>query len=95
MSPSIRGRSPRPVVEGFIARPIAETWTVEANNGAARCRNPADNMPREAPLAAAQEADDAAAVVIVSDDRDPLVFDPWRDIRVVKPEAAVAPLGIG
>jgi predicted nucleic acid-binding protein len=29
-------------------------------------------------------------VIVVSDDRDLLVLDPWRDIRIVKPEAALA-----
>jgi predicted nucleic acid-binding protein len=29
-------------------------------------------------------------VIVVLDDRDLLVLDPWRDIRIVKPEAALA-----
>ena len=49
----------------------------------------------EAASAAAREVGDAAAVVIVSDGRDLLVLDVWRDIRVVKPEAALTLLGVG
>ena len=29
-------------------------------------------------------------VIIISEDRDLLILDPWRDIRIVKPEAALA-----
>jgi len=48
------------------------------------CRDPADNMVLEAALAFGND------VIVVSDDRDLLVLDPWRDIRIVKPEAALA-----
>ena len=68
---------------------------VEADDAVAERRDPADDIVLEAASAAAREVGDAAAVVIVSDDRDLLVLDVWRDIRVVKPEAALALLGIG
>lgn len=89
-------RLPRSVVESFIARLIAETWVVEAEDRVTECRDPADNIVLEAASAAARELGDAAAVVIVSDDRDLLVLDAWRNIRirVVKPEAALVLLGI-
>lgn len=48
------------------------------------CRDPADNMVLEAALASGND------VIIISDDRDLLILDPWRDIRIVKPEAALA-----
>lgn len=89
----------RPVVKSFvgsfIARLIAEMWVVEADARVAECRDPADHIVLEAASAVARELGDAAAVVIVSDDRDLLVLDVWRDIRVVKPEAALSLLGIG
>jgi putative PIN family toxin of toxin-antitoxin system len=51
------------------------------------CRDPADNIILEAALAAREpEAED---VIIVSDDRDLLTLDPWRGIRIAKPEAAL------
>jgi predicted nucleic acid-binding protein len=48
------------------------------------CRDPADNMVLEAALASGND------VIIISEDRDLLILDPWRDIRIVKPEAALA-----
>jgi putative PIN family toxin of toxin-antitoxin system len=48
------------------------------------CRDPADNVVLEAALAFGND------VIVVLDDRDLLVLDPWRDIRIVKPEAALA-----
>jgi len=47
------------------------------------CRDPADNMVLEAALVSGND------VIIVSDDHDLLVLDPWHDIRIVKPEAAL------
>lgn len=51
------------------------------------CRDSTDNMVLEAALAAMEHG--ARRVVIVSDDRDLLTLDPWHDIRIVKPEAAL------
>jgi uncharacterized protein len=48
------------------------------------CRDPADNMVLAAAMASGDD------VIIVSDDHDLLVLDPWRGIRIVKPEAALA-----
>jgi predicted nucleic acid-binding protein len=42
------------------------------------CRDPKDNKYLELALA-------AGASVIVSSDDDLLVFDPWRDIRILRP----------
>jgi predicted nucleic acid-binding protein len=47
-------------------------------------RDPADKLVLEAALALGSD------VIVVSDDRDLLVLDPWRDIRIVKPEAELA-----
>ncbi len=57
------------------------------------CRDPADDMVLEAAIAAMQAPGET--VVIVSDDRDLLTLDPWRGIRIVKPEAALAMLVAG
>jgi predicted nucleic acid-binding protein len=58
----------------------------------AECRDPTDDKYLEAALAATGDAADGA-VVIVTDDRDLLVLDPWREgIRILKPEAALAAL---
>lgn len=94
LRPKFAARLPRPVVESFTARLIAQMWVVEADDTVAECRDPADDTVLEAASAAARESGDAATVVIVSDDRDLLVLDVWQDIRVVKPEATLAPLGI-
>lgn len=51
------------------------------------CRDAADNIILEAALAATEQA--TQRVVIVSDDRDLLTLDPWRGIRIAKPEAAL------
>jgi uncharacterized protein len=48
------------------------------------CRNPADNMVLAAAMASGDD------VIIVSDDHDLPVLDPWRGIRIVKPETALA-----
>ena len=42
------------------------------------CRDPADDIYLELALA-------AGADVIVSGDRDLLVLDPWRDVRILAP----------
>ena len=58
----------------------------------AECRDPTDDKYLEAALAATGDAADGA-VVLVTDDRDLLVLDPWREgIRILKPEAALAAL---
>jgi uncharacterized protein len=69
---------------------VAAAEVVEPAERVAECRDPGDDMVLEAALAAAPAAD---TVIIVSDDRDLLVLDPWRGIRVLKPEAALALLG--
>jgi uncharacterized protein len=49
------------------------------------CRDPGDDKFLEAALA-------ASAAIIASDDRDLLALNPWRGIRVLKPEAVLAEL---
>jgi uncharacterized protein len=59
------------------------------------CRDPSDDKYLEAALAAAGAAGGPETVAIASDDQDLLALDPWRGIRVLKPEAALALLGEG
>lgn len=74
--------------EASIARLVAATEVVESAERVTECRDPSDDMVLEAALA-------AGVAVVVSDDRDLLVLDPWRGVRVLKPEAALALLGEG
>jgi putative PIN family toxin of toxin-antitoxin system len=74
--------------EASIARLVAATEVVESVERVTECRDPSDDMVLEAALA-------AGVAVVVSDDRDLLVLDPWRGVRVPKPEAALALLGEG
>lgn len=68
------------------ARLVEPTVRIEA------CRDPTDDKYLEAALAAASDAADGT-VLLVTDDRDLLMLDPWREgIRILKPEAAVAAL---
>ena len=59
------------------------------------CRDPADGKYLEAAVAAASTAGAFEAVVIASDDRDPLALHPWRGVHVLKPEAALLLLSAG
>ena len=88
--PKFAARLPSEARESFIARLVAATEVVEPAERVAECRDPGDDMVLEAALAAAARR--AAAALVVSDDRDLLVLDPWRGIRVLKPEAALARL---
>jgi uncharacterized protein len=90
--PKFAARLPVEAREMFIARLVAGTGVVEPAERVAECRDPADDMVLEAALTAARGA---GATIIVSDDQDLLVLDPWRGIRVLKPEAALALLGEG
>ena len=86
--PKFAARLPPEAREAFIARLVAATEVVDQAERVAECRDPGDDMVLEAALA-------AGAAVVVSDDRDLLVLDPWRGVRVLKPEAALALLGEG
>lgn len=90
--PKFAARVPPDAREAFVARLVAAAEVVEPAERVAECRDPNDDMVLEAALAAAR---DGGTVAIVSDDRDLLVLDPWRGIRVLKPEAALALLGEG
>ncbi len=91
--PKFAARLPMEVREAFVTRLVATTEVVEPVERVAECRDPGDDMVLEAALVAATQG--AETTVIVSDDQDPLVLDPWRGIRVVKPEAALPLLGEG
>ena len=45
--PKFAARLPHPIVESFIARLIAQTWVVEADDAVAECRDPADDIVLE------------------------------------------------
>jgi putative PIN family toxin of toxin-antitoxin system len=77
----------------FALRIYATAHGVEHGEQVRDCRDPADNMVLEAALAAMQGQ--GTTVVIVSDDHDLLTMDPWRGIRIVKPEAALAMIEAG
>jgi uncharacterized protein len=86
--PKFPGRLPREVRQRFVSRLAPGARIVEPGERVADCRDPRDDKLIEAALA-------AGAAVIVSDDRDLLTLAPWRGIRVVKPEAALAELDSG
>jgi len=70
----------------IAARLVEPTMKVE------ECRDPTDDKYLEAALAAASHAADGT-VLLVTNDRDLLVLEPWREgIRILKPEAALAAL---
>jgi uncharacterized protein len=77
----------------FVMRVHAAAQWVEPAARVHECRDPDDDMVLEAALAAMQAPSET--VVIVSDDRDLLTLDPWRDIRIMKPEAAMAMIEAG
>ena len=74
----------------FMLRVQAAAQWVEPVDPVRDCRDPADDMVLEAALAAMRGPGET--VVIVSDDQDLLTLDPWRGVRIVKPEAALAML---
>ena len=79
----------------FIQRISVAARLVEPTVKVADCRDPTDDKYLEAALAAASDAADGT-VLFVTDDRDLLVLDPWREgIRILKPEAALAALASG
>lgn len=87
--PKFAARLPEAVRRRFLRRLALGTLIVEPGERVRGvCRDPGDDKFLEAALAALA----AGAAVIVSDDRDLLALDPWRGIRVVKPEAALAGL---
>ncbi len=72
----------------FVLQVHATAQWVEPAARVHECRDPDDDMVLEAALAAMQAPSEI--VVIVSDDQDLLTLDPWRGVRIVKPEAALA-----
>ncbi len=76
----------------FVRRIAVAARLVEPTVQVEECRDPTDDKYLDAALAAASNAADGM-VLLVTDDRDLLVLDPWREgIRILKPEAALAAL---
>lgn len=91
--PKFAGRLATAQRRRFVLRVQAAAQWVEPAEEVHDCRDPADDMVLEAALAAMRGQ--AETVVIVSDDRDLLTMDPWRGVRIMKPETALAMLGAG
>jgi uncharacterized protein len=72
---------------GFLLLLQATATTVGPTERVHVCRDPTDDIILEAALAATHGT--AGPVVVISDDRDLLTLDPWRGIRIIKPEAAL------
>ncbi|MDO9713155.1 putative toxin-antitoxin system toxin component, PIN family [Paracraurococcus lichenis] len=79
----------------FVWRLRIAILLLEPGEAVRACRDPSDDKYLEAALAAARAAGGPEAVVLVSDDRDLLTLDPWRGIRILKPEAAFSLLAHG
>jgi len=77
--PKLARYVPEPLWRRFIRRLAMAALVVPAEQVRA-CRDPADDRFLEAALA-------GSASVIVPDDKDLLDLDPWRGVRIVKPEA--------
>ena len=69
----------------FLEALAAAAELAEPEVRVADCRDRDDDKFLEAALA-------GGATVIVSDDRDLLALDPWRGVRICKPEALLADL---
>jgi uncharacterized protein len=85
--PNFASRLPALQRRRFLLTVQASAFFVSPTERIEACRDPADNIVLEAALAATEHA--TQRVVIVSDDRDLLTLNPWRGIRIVKPEAAL------
>jgi len=78
--------------QDFGRRIAVAARLVEPTSRVEECRDPTDDKYLEAALAAPSDAADGA-VLLVTDDRDLLVLDPWREgVRILKPEAALLAL---
>ena len=85
--PKFASRLPARQRRRFLLTVQAAAFFVSPSERVEACRDPADNIVLEAALAATEHA--TRRVLIVSDDRDLLTLDPWRGIRIAKPEAAL------
>jgi putative PIN family toxin of toxin-antitoxin system len=83
--PKFAARLPETVRRRFLRRLALGVLVVEVGERVRACRDPGDDKFLGVALAAGAE-------VIVSDDRDLLALDPWRGIRVRKPEAILTEL---
>jgi putative PIN family toxin of toxin-antitoxin system len=72
----------------FLLRLTALAMLVEPAESVTECRDPSDNIVLETALELSHYPSEIT--VIVSDDQDLLAMDPWRGIRIMKPEAALA-----
>lgn len=90
--PKFQRRRSEARMRAFALRIRAAARLVVPETVVHECRDPSDDKYLEAALALRTLND---VVTIVSDDRDLLTLDPWRgDIRILKPEAALAALAI-
>jgi putative PIN family toxin of toxin-antitoxin system len=73
--------------QDFIRRIAVAARLVEPTARVEECRDPTDDKYLEATLAATSNAADGdGTALLVMDDRDLLVLDPWREgIRILKP----------
>lgn len=83
MRPKFRAWLPEPVCRRFLRRLTLGSLIAAPGERVSACRDPADDKFLEAAIA-------AGASMIISDDHDLLALDPWRGIRILKPEAALA-----
>lgn len=81
--PKFAARLPERVREGFITTLTGVTRLIELAAPVTECRDPDDDKYLALALA-------GGASIVVSDDHDLLALDPWRGVRIVKPEAALA-----
>jgi putative PIN family toxin of toxin-antitoxin system len=83
--PKFARRLPDADRRAFLEALAAAAEVVEPRELVAECRDPGDDKFLDVALAGGADA-------IVSDDRDLLGLDPWRGVRLVKPEALLAAL---
>jgi putative PIN family toxin of toxin-antitoxin system len=80
--PKFSARLPQTARRRFLRRLALGAVIVESVERVQACRDPADDKFLELALA-------ASAAAIASDDRDLLVLDGWRGIRLLIPEAVL------
>jgi putative PIN family toxin of toxin-antitoxin system len=79
--------------QGFVRRIRVAARLLEPLVRVRECRDVTDDKYLEAAIAAVATEPANDTVIIVSDDQDLLVLDPWRSrIRILKPEGALAVL---
>lgn len=81
----LASRLPGPARRMFLDAFAAAAELVDPQTQVTDCRDPDDNKFLAAAVA-------GGATLLVTDDRDLLDLPPWREVRIVKPEAALAEL---